>query len=222
MCVKCERDASRCENREWTNVSYRLVRSFGSAAKYGPLSYGLRYVCVCVLPFPTISAYCRDIAAKGVGETAKCSFSGATKLEKFLPPARIETVMIWEGGLGYDSEMKTRAPHGSSGRQRTCRTSSFTRYNISRGGTIEQTNFERAAPDIHREYYYRELYISHLRRSSRRQIIQQTVPYKREENLYILHQFYLHYPPPPFFSRFSRWFRARVNVVLSCININIV
>lgn len=54
------------------------------------------------------------------------------------------------GSPSYDTEMKTRAVHGIG--EGTCRTGTFTRYNISRGGTIEQTNFELAAtPEIHHD-----------------------------------------------------------------------
>lgn len=57
--------------------------------------------------------------------------------------------MIWEA-VSYDTEMKTRAAHTE--KERTCRTDTFTRYNISRGRTIEQTNFKPAAtPEIHRD-----------------------------------------------------------------------
>lgn len=79
------------------------------------------------------------------------SLRNATELEKFLHPARIETIMIWEAALAAIPKWK-HVLRMAQEKERTCRTGTFTRYNISRGGTIEQTNFEAAAtPEIHRD-----------------------------------------------------------------------
>jgi len=79
------------------------------------------------------------------------SFGNATELEKFLIPARIETIMIWEAAVATVPKWK-HVQRTAWEKERTCRTGTFTRYNISRGETIEQTNFEPAAtPEIHRD-----------------------------------------------------------------------
>lgn len=103
----------------------------------------------------TISTHSRDMAIRKRRDGEMLGGLVATELAKFLSPMRIETVMIWQAASAL-AKWK-HAPHTTWQKQRSCRTSTFTRYNISRGGTIEQTNSDPLCQN-----YYRELYESHL------------------------------------------------------------